>query len=268
MRILRKGTYYGSEKSVWIQSGVVLSEYDYQIPKTDWHYHENPYFMYLLEGNLMDINKATRVHCPRGSLLFHNWQEPHFNSKESAVARGFHIEFDRTWYNEKELTAAIWEGSKQLTDPRLHQIVANIYYEFKCRDHFSSISLETLVQQLCLEVESKELHDIRKEPPWVAQLKQLIREDEVAPSLKALSNQLGIHPVHLSRALPKYLETSLGDYIRREKIRKSLGFLGSRDYSLSEVAYQCGFADQSHFIRIFKMYFNITPGTYRKRILR
>lgn len=267
MRILGKGTYYGKEKSVLIQSGVILSEYDYHIPETEWHYHEHPYFMYLLEGNLMDINKASRVHCPRGSLLFYNWQEPHFNSKESDVARGFHIELDQARFKEKGFPVAMWEGSKQLNDPRLHQIVANIYYEFKCQDQFSDISLETLVQQLCLEIESKEHHERRKEPAWVAQLKQLIREDEVAPSLNVLSNQLGIHPAHLSRALPRYLKTSLGDYIRRDKIRKSLCYLGNQDYSLTEVAYLCGFADQSHFIRIFKMYFNATPGEYRRRFL-
>jgi len=268
MKILSKGTYYGVEKSILDQAGLVLSEYEYLQPGTDWHYHENPYFMYVLQGELMDINKKRRTNCPGGSLIFHNWQETHLNTRESETARGFHIEFDRHWFDERKLTETLWEGSLLLTDPFLHQIVARIYFEFKCRDQYSSLSMEALVLQLCSEVETRELAVGTSEPPWVQRFRQIVKEEQLDCSLKSLSERLGIHPVHLSRALPKYLQTTLGDYIRREKIRKALEFFGNPAYSLSEITYLCGFADQSHFTRTFKMYFRQTPGTYRKQFLK
>jgi AraC-like DNA-binding protein len=55
----------------------------------------------------------------------------------------------------------------------------------------------------------------------------------------------------------------LGEYIRKLKIEKSLIFLHKND-SLSEIAFDCGFADQSHFIRCFKENIGITPLKYRK----
>ncbi len=53
-------------------NGIIFSEYDYISAKTDWHFHENPYFMYALQGNLYDINKKQKMLCPSGSFLLHN----------------------------------------------------------------------------------------------------------------------------------------------------------------------------------------------------
>jgi AraC family transcriptional regulator len=42
--------------------------------------------------------------------------------------------------------------------------------------------------------------------------------------------------------------------------------LGERQRLLTEIAFECGFADQSHFIRSFKNYYEVTPSEYRKLI--
>lgn len=75
MKILTNGQYYGQKKKELHVNGVILSEYSYDIPKMDWHYHENPYFMYLLQGQMYDVNKKEKSTCSSGDLLFHNWQE-------------------------------------------------------------------------------------------------------------------------------------------------------------------------------------------------
>lgn len=259
--------YYGQERAVKNYSGLHLSDYDYHNPRTDWHYHENPYFMFVLQGSLTDVNKNLKCGCPQGSIMFYNWQEPHYNTKEPGEARGFHIEFERKWFDEQKLTDALWEGSRLLEDPRLHHIMASIYFEFKCNDQYAAIAIETLVLQLCLEIEAREFDKSRAEPSWVGRFRELIRDGATNPDLQSLSAELGIHPVHISRALPKYLDTTLGDYLRRERIRKAFELFSNRKYSLTEIAHQCGFADQSHFNRTFRQYLKATPGTFRKHFL-
>ncbi|UII76378.1 helix-turn-helix transcriptional regulator [Flagellimonas sp. HMM57] len=265
MKILKKGNYYGIRKLELENTGVSFSEYDYHLPKTDWHYHENPYFMYVLEGNLKDINQHKTTLCPPGSFLFHNWEETHMNTKETVSARGFHIELDRQWFQNKKLDTELWEGSKIMKDPRLHETLAKIYYEFKKDDDDSKLSMDVLMLQLCDEIWGKNLSGINMEPYWIDQLKQLIYDDVENLTLTSLSNTLGIHPVHLSRSLPKYLNTTLGDYIRRNKIKKAIPLLGNRSLSLTEIAHECGFSDHSHFTRTFKSYFSETPKRYRQR---
>jgi len=266
MKILTKGTYYGEKKLELDSKGIILSEYNYHMPKTDWHYHENPYFMYVIEGNVLDVNKKRKSTCPPGSFLLHNWNEQHFNTKETTTARGFHIEFERKWFEEKKLNVDLWEGSKTIEDPRMHQILGKLYFEFKCQDAYSEASIDLLLLQLCEQTQQQYNVAFNSEPAWVAKLKQLLTEETETLSLQALSQRLGVHPAHLSRAVPKYLHTTLGDYIRQQKIKKALGYLIHSSFSLTEISYICGFADQSHFTRTFKMYFNKAPKEFRLRM--
>ncbi|MGB3144897.1 MAG: hypothetical protein WBB24_12380 [Maribacter sp.] len=84
----------------------------YTVDKTEWHRHENPYFMYVLQGNMLDCNRRTETLCPLGSLMFNNWQEPHFISKHSCRANGFHLEFQKHWFKNNGMNLDILEGSR------------------------------------------------------------------------------------------------------------------------------------------------------------
>lgn len=268
MKTLKKGNYYGEKKEELFVNGIVLSEYDYLIPKTDWHLHENPYFMYLLNGNLYDVNKKQKTVCPTGSFLLHNWQEAHFNAKHSNNARGFHIEFDRQWFEGKKLDINLWEGSQLIRDPELHHILAKIYFEFKCQDEYSDISIELLLYNLCEKLESSNKVGFSSQPEWINSLKELVHENHEQLSLGFLSKTLKVHEVHLSRSIPKYLGTTFGDYLRKQKIKKSISLMMNPKLSLTAIAFECGFSDQSHFTRTFKIYFNKTPRIFRKQILK
>ncbi len=266
MKILSKGIYYGSKKSELHINGIILSEYNYDIPRTDWHFHENPYFMYLLQGNLYDYNKKRKTNCPNGSLLLHNWQEQHCNEKESQFARGFHIEFERKWFEDKKLNIELWEGSQLIINPRLYHLIGKLYYEFKTQDEYSELAIELLLLQLCENTQEIQSQSLIYEPSWVKDLKELLHDAHEKISLKSLSEQLGVHPVHISRAIPKYLSVNLGEYLRQAKIKQSLNFLIDNKYSLTEVAYKSGFSDQSHFTKTFKSYFGMTPKVYERML--
>ncbi len=266
MKTLTKGKYYGQKRQETFVNGIVLSEYDYLIPRTDWHFHENPYFMYLLQGNLYDVNKRGKTVCASGSFLLHNWEEPHFNAKESDEARGFHIEFERQWFDDNKLDIDLWEGSQLIENPVLHHLFAKLYFEFKCQDQFSNVTIELLLYQLCEKLDTKNKRTLKNEPNWINPLKELIYDSKEDLSLEYLSKELNVHTVHLSRAIPKYLGTTLGDYLRQQKIKKAIGFMMNPKLSLTDIAYKCDFFDQSHFTRTFKLYFGKTPKAYRKKI--
>lgn len=266
MRILTKGKYYGEMKSEYRFNGIILSEYDYLTSRTDWHFHENPYFMYVLGGEVADINKKDNRMCDAGSLIFHNWQEAHYNAKESQLARGFHLEFDRSWFTEKKIDIELWEGSRLLHQPGIHHLFGKLYHEFKVQDTYSEVAIELLLLQICESIQSDQEISRKKAPEWMKPLKELLLEAPEKLSLDFLSEQLGVHPVHLSRSIPKYLSTNLGEYVRSQKIKKALGYMWNPNYSLTEIAYACGFSDQSHFTRTFKSYFQKTPKAFRNQL--
>jgi len=267
MKILTKGKYYGTRDAEVNINGIVLSEYQYHTQRTDWHYHENPYFMYVMEGGLFDISKKQKIGCAAGSLIFHNWQEPHFNEKHTSDARGFHIEFEREWFAKKQLNIKLWEGSQLLEHPLVHQLLGKIYLEFKRQDEFTSLSVELLLLQLNEFIAQPSNLKNQKEPTWIKPLKDLLHQGTSDLSLKILSKKLGVHPVHLSRAIPKYFSVNLGEYLRQLKLKKALKHLLNPKLSLTEIAYECDFSDQSHFTRTFKATYGMTPKKYRSQIL-
>lgn len=266
MKILKTGNYYGELNSKFNSNGILFSEYSYSIPRTDWHFHENPYFMYVLHGNLYDVNKKKTTLCPPGSFLFYNWNEAHYNAKESALARGFHIEFERSWFEKNNLNLDFWEGNKKINDPRLHLLLGKLYSEFKTQDAYSALDTEILLFQLCENIGKYQNREISTRPDWLSKLLEIIEEDDSKLNLQSLSKELDIHPVHLSRAIPKYFSTTLGDYLRKNKIKKAIKLLMQKEDQLVDIAYECGFSDHSHFSRTFKSYMGMSPRDFRKKI--
>ena len=266
MKVLTKGKYYGSRNSEKSFNGVLLSHYKYTGAKTDWHYHENPYFMYVLQGNMKDCNTRIKTLCPAGSLMFNNWQESHYGSMHTPEASGFHLEFEKSWFQKNGISLNVLEGSQLIQNPKIHLLFAKLYMEFVLSDTYSNVSVELLLLQIC-----EALHDFKEKnasinPNWIAGLKELLHYDSSTLSLQYLSEQLGVHPVHISRAAPKHLSMSLGEYIRQDKLKKAIPLLLDSSSSLTEITYELGFSDQSHFNRVFKSHFNMNPSAYRKMI--
>ena len=53
-------------------------------------------------------------------------------------------------------------------------------------------------------------------------------------------------------------------YRNQLRLEKARFLLESADLPQSQVAYQCGFADESYFIRAFRKKYHVTPAVYRK----
>lgn len=243
-----------------------MTQYDYTIETTPWHYHENPYFMFVLHGDMIDCNKRVKSLLPTGSLMFNNWQEEHFGVRHSATAGGFHLEFEKSWFKKIGVELDVFEGSQLIENPQIHLPFAKLYHEFLMADQYSEVSIEILLLQICDVLGTAK--EIRQKgvPKWIDQLKELLQFDTSNLTLQYLSEQLGIHPVHISRTASKYLSVSLGEYIRQIKLKRAIPLLLDSDHLLTEIAYEAGFSDQSHFNRTFKDYLGLSPGRYRKNL--
>ena len=268
MNISAKGKYYGTENLEVSYGEIIMTQYDYTIETTPWHYHENPYFMFVLHGNMIDRNKKGETRLPTGSLMFNNWQEEHFGVRHSDQAAGFHLEFEKNWLKHHGVNLELFEGSQPIETPQIHLPFAKLYHEFKASDAHSKISIELLLLQICDVLDTAKRIQTKGIPNWIGRLEEILHYDNTKLTLHYLSEQLGVHPVHISRTVPRYFSVSLGEYIRQVKIKRAIPLLLDRNYLLTQVAYDAGFADQSHFNQTFRSYFGISPGKYRKAVQR
>ena len=81
-----------------------------------------------------------------------------------------------------------------------------------------------------------------------------------------LSSISGFSTRHLNRIFHDMIGTSFKGYERLVKINKALVDIQNTTLSLTEISYQCGYYDQSHFIHDFKRICGVTPGKYRKQM--
>ena len=80
-------------------------------------------------------------------------------------------------------------------------------------------------------------------------------------SLQQLSALANLSPFHLSRVFAKEIGIPPHMYQMQVRLKKATDLLAGGK-SISAVAAETGFCDQSHFQRAFKKKFGITPGQY------
>ena len=84
------------------------------------------------------------------------------------------------------------------------------------------------------------------------------------PCLQELAASVGRQPAHLARAFRRKYGVSVADYARLRRLEWATAQIASTDASLARIALDAGFADQSHFTRVFRRHHGVTPGRYRE----
>lgn len=269
MKHSQKGEFYGETNKTVCFDGLTLTDTVYTHPKVDWHYHEHAYFTFILEGNVIEGNKKEVYNCVPGSLLFHNWQDAHYNIKPDVFTRGFHLEIEKEWFDKLSLTSDGLEGSTKISNPDIKLLMYKIFRASKIDDDDSDLSTQTLLLEILSKLKKSSEDTLHKNPKWVRMIDEILHEQFAdLLTLDYLSQILNIHPMHLSRDFSKYFNCTLGEYIRKLKVEKALSLMSSKQQSFTEIAYQCGFSDQSHFNRCFKEVNGINPSAHKKILFK
>lgn len=85
-------------------------------------------------------------------------------------------------------------------------------------------------------------------------------------SLEAVSSFAGFSPVHFHKLFFKATGRTLREYVEGQRIKKAMQLLLSTKMNLTQIAYECGFASQSHFSYVFKRKMNVTPREYVRNV--
>jgi len=88
-------------------------------------------------------------------------------------------------------------------------------------------------------------------------------QDPAQLSLEILARQAGLGRYPLIRAFRAATGLTPHAYLINARVNRGRQLL-REGLALAEVAYRLGFADQSHFQRVFKAHAGVTPGEYRQ----
>ena len=73
---------------------------------------------------------------------------------------------------------------------------------------------------------------------------------------------------HFSHAFRRTLGVAPHKWLIEQRVVLSKEKLRDDDFSLSDVALECGFSDQSHLTRVFRQAVGVSPGAWRRAIKR
>lgn len=96
----------------------------------------------------------------------------------------------------------------------------------------------------------------------------LIESEYQSPlTLEDLSKAAGMAPKYFCRFFSEMTNKTPIEYLNYYRIESACEQLITTDYSITEVALNCGFNDVSYFIKMFKKHRGITPKQYIKQYL-
>lgn len=81
--------------------------------------------------------------------------------------------------------------------------------------------------------------------------------------LSALSNELGMTRSQLFRKIRSIADTTPNELVRMVRMRRAARLFRSTDLNVTQVMYEVGMKNPSHFAKSFKKYFRVNPADYR-----
>lgn len=267
MQKLTTGTYLGSNTRNRQAGNIILTHSIYPAGFSGvWHQHDNSFFAFILKGGNLEKRKSKHIQSLPGTLLFYPAQEPHCNELYLSGSRNFHVEILPSWFEAHKLTEESFYNATDIADPMVKILFARMLKEFKNQDVFSDLVIEGLLLQALGEM--KRVSKTKATMPvWLNQVIAYIHDTpHLYSSHTQIAKLVDVHPATLAKTFPKFFHCTLGEYIRQLKIKKSLPLLAQRHLALDEIAFQGGFCDASHYIRIFAEVMGCSPSTYRNNL--
>ncbi|MDY0780116.1 AraC family transcriptional regulator [Tenacibaculum sp. IB213877] len=105
-----------------------------------------------------------------------------------------------------------------------------------------------------------------KEMEEIKEISDFIKNyPEEATSVIDLCKKTGLSSAKLQEGFKMMHKTTVNDFIRDERIRKSEKLIKTTDLNISEIVYTIGFSSRSYFCKIFKQKYNCTPMEYKSK---
>ena len=224
------------------------------------HSHDAPTICFLLAGGGVEKrnrNSYERLAC---DIKFYHGAELHQSIIKVFPSKCLNLELNNQFLNRYEISEnTVKTAVGKHLDVKFSMLKA--YNELLVNDNFTDTSIEILLLGLLDGAASGS----RKKPDWIKTLHELLNDRWAdQPSLEELSLAVKVHPTTISKYFTRYFSCTLGEYMRKLKINKSIFLIRNSKLSLTEIACLCGFADQSHFIRNFKNLTGFLPKDFRR----
>lgn len=233
------------------------------------HAHDAPLLSLVIQGDATEETKGGSRELRTQTLLYTPAYERH-GHRFVTPGRWLNIQFTPRWLTRF--------GANSATLPSAPLIVAGgslvnwasrLGAEIRQPDAVSDFAIEGALLLLLSDLSRLPSHGERRRPRWFQAVEDALEASIAAPpSVTDLAALAGVHPSHLLRTFRHYHGCTIATYVRRKRIERARAAIASTTLPLSMIALDAGYADQSHFTRVFREAYGETPGQYARSLKR
>jgi AraC family transcriptional regulator len=226
------------------------------------HQHEHANLVFILDGGCAEKRQHSTYEREAADIAFLHAGEAHETTFTDIPTRYITLDIKPKAFAENNLTENdIVNTIRKCPDAKF--LVLKMYRELLYNDDLTTDSIKMLFSEFG---SLSQAMSIKKSPPaWVGIVYQLLNDKwNETITLKELSQVSGVNPITISKHFPTYFACTLGSYMRKLRIERSLSLIRNEGTSLTQTTYACNFSDQSHFIRNFRAYTSLSPKQYQK----
>ena len=235
------------------------------------HVHDAPVISLVLDGaGHEEVGGRTREVAAQDILVTPSFA-PH-GYRFGTSGRWFNIQLSDAWL------ARVIDDGRRLPDVALvvrsrsaAAWAARVRTEVRERDATSKLAIDGALLLMIADLVRLQEDGARRQPRWLRTIEDALESSLTAsaastPSVGELAAIAGVHPTHLLRTFRRHHGTTISNYVRQRRVESARAAVAKGERPLSAIALDAGFADQSHFTRVFRQAFGETPGQYARAL--
>ena len=265
---IEMGKFVGAPIRAQAFEGVSVAESTYAAGlRVAAHAHDAPLLSLVLQGSATEEIGGRTRELGAQTLLYTPSYATH-GHRYLTAGRWLNIQFSARWFARTGAGEAPLPAAPQIVrDGATITWAARLGAELREPDRMSRFAIEGALLLLVSDLSRLPVLAERRRPRWLQTVEDAIEAAGAdAPSVTDLAALAGVHASHLLRTFRRHHGTTVATYVRRRRIERARAEVAKGDRPLSMIALDAGFSDQSHFTRVFRKAFGVTPGEYGRSL--
>jgi AraC-like DNA-binding protein/quercetin dioxygenase-like cupin family protein len=225
----------------------------------------------LTIGTVLTGGFATRVrdeiHACRPGVW---WVEPAFEEHENDIGKlGASVMLIEPLPTDslEEDFHPLFATHRLQNDGVVYEHARRLNRELLSGDRYAHIAAECAVLEMLLYLARLPQRSNSAMPACVRLAKEVILSDlRNPPYISDLARAAAVSPAFLTRAFKQSVGLTIPSFVRRTRVDEAVRAIRSTKASLSSIAYDFGFCDQSHLTRECRRFHGRTPRELRKGV--
>lgn len=219
------------------------------------HAHDWPVLSLFVLGSYLNETEAGEKFISGPSAIFYRAGAGHRNTTAATGFEQIEIEFDPSWLGHRVLPRGPvqrWVGGSIGREAR--------YLAYACQAEESEHCLRAAIQAF--------INGTSRQPEcqaadWIGTVNRRLREDSTL-KIADLASEVGRHPSWVGSAYRRATGEGLQQTAARLRVERATRLLRETGHSVSSIALEAGFCDQSHMNRTFRQMLGRSPTAVRE----